>query len=126
MAIGYSDKVVSRMYVATTVSQYDVVKLHTTAGQIAQAGASAKAWGIAMEDGNVGEYIDVCVEGEYFAVASAPIAVGADVSCAASGEIRTAISLDTHILGRMGAKQAAAVTNDLVAVEIHKNTIQIA
>jgi len=126
MALGYSDKVVKRMYVATTVSQYDVVKLHTTAGQVALAGASAKPLGVAMEDGDVGDYIDVVTEGEYFAVASAAIAVGANVSCAASGEIRTAISLDTDILGQLGPMQAAAVTNDLVAVYINKNVTQIA
>jgi len=126
MALGYSDKVVQRYYVAATVSQYDVVKLHTTAGQIALAGASNKPLGIAMEAGNVGEYIDVCVEGEYFAVAAEELAVGDDLSCAASGEIRTAYSLDTHTLGVLGPKQAAAVTNDLVAVKIQKSVISIA
>jgi len=126
MAIGYADKVVKRMYVATTVAQYDVVKLHTTLGQVAQAGASAKPFGIAAEAGNVGDYIDVVTEGEFFAKASAAIAVGADVSCAATGKIRTAISLDTHTLGQLGPMQAAAVTDDVVAVYINKSCVQIA
>lgn len=126
MAVGYSTKVIKRLQAAQALSQYDVVTNHSVAGYVDLAGASEKPYGIAMEDAASGAFLDVVVEGTYFAVAAEEIAVGADVSCAASGEIRTAISLDTHTLGRMGPTQAAAVTNDLVAVDILKNTVQIA
>jgi len=126
MAIGYNDQVVRRLLAAVTVEKYDVVKMSTTTGYVAVAGSGEKAVGIAKEDANPGDALDVVIEGEYFAYASAAIAVGATVAAGATGQIRTAISTDATIVGHMGLAQAAAVTNDLAAVRIATNVVSIA
>ena len=123
MALGYSDQGRRRLIAATTLDQYDVVKQHTVAGQVAQCGTGEKAVGITTEAAVPGDAIDVVLEGDYFAVASEVIAVGATLSPAATGGVKTAITTDAHTLGDMGPAQAAAVTNDLVAVHINKQVV---
>lgn len=126
MAIGYSDKVVRRLKASVTLTQYQVVKQNTNAGEVTVCLHTEKPYGIVMADVDQNGYVNVCVEGSYFAKAADSITRPAILAVAAAGTVITADSNDAYILGVLGDDQASCVTNDIVKVVINKSVVSIA
>jgi DUF1009 family protein len=126
MSIGFEPKEIRRLKAGATLTQYQVVKNDSTAGQVAVCGAGDLPLGIAMAAADSGDYVDIACEGVYKAVASASIAVGALVATTSTGKLVTANSSHAHLLGRLDVAQAAVVTDDVAAVKIDKQVVSIA
>lgn len=94
-------------------NQYKCVTVASD-GEVELAGAAARAIGVLQDNPDAaGKAATVGVGGVLMVMASAAIAAGAEIGCAASGKIRTAVSSD-FIMGT--ALEAASADGNIIAV----------
>jgi hypothetical protein len=93
--------------------------LLVTTGDVV-AGADSVTWvGVASHDAAIGESYGIYKDGIQNLVASAAIAIGARVKCAAAGKIVTFVDgTDVHTRLVGVAKEAAAADGDVIKVEM--------
>jgi threonine dehydratase len=107
-----------------TITENQLVKLHSVAGQVVAAGAGEAAIGVAQNAAAAGEEVSIeMTPGAIVKVkASAAISLGALLEAAADGEVVTATAAATtlptdgarqNILGR--ALEAATADGDVIA-----------